>query len=167
MPSEYWYSCCVFFNMSHMLYLFFSTMATLSDMKEVFRRADAVCFDVDSTVIKEEGIDELAKFCGVGDAVTEMYVYTCCQHHFNVHWKVPQNWDYTWIYLNNYANILLLSHFRTRKAMGGSMSFKTALIDRLSIIRCSREQVNKLLTDHPPQLTPGIRGVCEVLMYIK
>lgn len=58
-------------------------MATLSDMKEVFRRADAVCFDVDSTVIKEEGIDELAKFCGVGDAVTEMYVYKCCQHHFN------------------------------------------------------------------------------------
>lgn len=33
-----------------------------------------MCFDVDSTVIKEEGIDELAKFCGVGDAVTEMYV---------------------------------------------------------------------------------------------
>ncbi|XP_010794925.1 phosphoserine phosphatase-like, partial [Notothenia coriiceps] len=99
------------------------TMATLSDMKEVFRRADAVCFDVDSTVIKEEGIDELAKFCGVGDAVTEM----------------------------------------TRKAMGGSMSFKTALIERLSIIRCSREQVNKLLTDHPPQLTPGISELVDRL----
>lgn len=49
-------------------------MASLSQTKELFRRADAVCFDVDSTVIKEEGIDELAKFCGVGDAVTEMYV---------------------------------------------------------------------------------------------
>ncbi|XP_045929590.1 phosphoserine phosphatase isoform X2 [Micropterus dolomieu] len=92
-------------------------MATLSQTKELFRRAEAVCFDVDSTVIKEEGIDELAKFCGVGDAVTEM----------------------------------------TRKAMGGSMIFKTALTERLSIIRCSREQVNKLITDHPPQLTPGIR----------
>lgn len=53
--------------------------------------------------------------------------------------------------------VLLSSHFRTRKAMGGSMTFKTALTERLSIIRCSREQVNKLITDHPPQLTPGIK----------
>jgi len=59
-------------------------MTTLAETKEVFRRADAVCFDVDSTVIKEEGIDELAKFCGVGDAVREMcvscvfYVHACC-----------------------------------------------------------------------------------------
>lgn len=49
-------------------------MASLLELKEIFRNADAVCFDVDSTVIKEEGIDELAKFCGVGDAVAEMYV---------------------------------------------------------------------------------------------
>uniref|UniRef100_A0A8B9EPN6 Phosphoserine phosphatase n=3 Tax=Galloanserae TaxID=1549675 RepID=A0A8B9EPN6_ANSCY len=47
-------------------------MASLLEMKEIFRNADAVCFDVDSTVIREEGIDELAKFCGVGDAVAEM-----------------------------------------------------------------------------------------------
>lgn len=53
-------------------------MATQSQAKELFRRAEAVCFDVDSTVIREEGIDELAKFCGVGDAVTEMCV--CWQH---------------------------------------------------------------------------------------
>uniref|UniRef100_A0A3Q4H3H3 Phosphoserine phosphatase n=1 Tax=Neolamprologus brichardi TaxID=32507 RepID=A0A3Q4H3H3_NEOBR len=98
-------------------------MTTLSQTKELFRRAEAVCFDVDSTVIKEEGIDELAKFCGVGDAVTEM----------------------------------------TRKAMGGSMTFKKALTERLSIIRCSREQVNKLITDHPPQLTPGVRELVDRL----
>lgn len=49
-------------------------MTTLGQMKETFRLAEAVCFDVDSTVIREEGIDELAKFCGVGDAVTEMWV---------------------------------------------------------------------------------------------
>lgn len=49
-------------------------MTTLSQTKELLRRAEAVCFDVDSTVIREEGIDELAKFCGVGDAVTEMCV---------------------------------------------------------------------------------------------
>ncbi|XP_046891094.1 phosphoserine phosphatase isoform X2 [Hypomesus transpacificus] len=98
-------------------------MTTLSQTKEIFRRADAVCFDVDSTVIREEGIDELAKFCGVGDAVTEM----------------------------------------TRNAMGGSVTFQKALMDRLSIIRCSREQVNKLITDHPPQLTTGIKELVDNL----
>ncbi|MEQ2189551.1 hypothetical protein GOODEAATRI_026372 [Goodea atripinnis] len=99
------------------------TMTTIQETKELFRRADAVCFDVDSTVIKEEGIDELAIFCGVGDAVREM----------------------------------------TLKAMGGSMTFKKALTERLSIIRCSREQVNKLITDHPPQLTPGIKELVDRL----
>lgn len=98
-------------------------MATFEQTKEIFRRADAVCFDVDSTVIREEGIDELAKFCGVGDAVQEM----------------------------------------TRNAMGGSVTFKTALTERLSIIKCSREQVNKLITDHPPQLTAGIKELVERL----
>ncbi|MED6288888.1 hypothetical protein CHARACLAT_030827 [Characodon lateralis] len=101
----------------------FRTMTTIQETKELFRRADAVCFDVDSTVIKEEGIDELAIFCGVGDAVREM----------------------------------------TLKAMGGSMTFKKALTERLSIIRCSREQVNKLITDHPPQLTPGIKELVDRL----
>lgn len=31
-----------------------------------------VCFDVDSTVIKEEGIDELASYCGKGDEVARL-----------------------------------------------------------------------------------------------
>ncbi|KAM4648394.1 phosphoserine phosphatase [Amazona ochrocephala] len=92
-------------------------MASLLEMKEIFRNADAVCFDVDSTVIREEGIDELAKFCGVGDAVAEM----------------------------------------TRRAMGGTVTFKAALTARLALIRPSYEQVQKLISDNPPQLTPGIR----------
>ncbi|MEE6469761.1 hypothetical protein FKM82_008759 [Ascaphus truei] len=92
-------------------------MATLSELKEVFRSADAVCFDVDSTVIKEEGIDELAKFCGVGDAVAEM----------------------------------------TRRAMGGSLTFRAALTERLALIRPSLEQVQALITEHPPRLTEGIK----------
>ena len=33
--------------------------------------AQAVCFDVDSTVIQEEGIDVLAAHCGAGEAVAE------------------------------------------------------------------------------------------------
>ena len=35
------------------------------------RHANAVCFDVDSTVITEEGIDVLAEFNGAGAAVAE------------------------------------------------------------------------------------------------
>ncbi|KAJ1276497.1 hypothetical protein BS78_05G219200 [Paspalum vaginatum] len=38
---------------------------------ETLRDAGAVCFDVDSTVILDEGIDELADFCGAGKAVAE------------------------------------------------------------------------------------------------
>ncbi|XP_054013002.1 phosphoserine phosphatase isoform X1 [Hylaeus anthracinus] len=47
-------------------------MAKLEDVKFIWRNADAVTFDVDSTVIQEEGIDELAKFCGKGDQVTAL-----------------------------------------------------------------------------------------------
>ncbi|XP_020380200.1 phosphoserine phosphatase isoform X1 [Rhincodon typus] len=92
-------------------------MTTLAETKAVLCSADAVCFDVDSTVIKEEGIDELATFCGVGNEVAEI----------------------------------------TGNAMRGTVSFKKALTERLSIIQPSREQVNKLLTDHPPCLTEGIK----------
>lgn len=41
------------------------------DVIDAWRRADAVCFDVDSTVTPVEGIDELAKFAGVGQQVAE------------------------------------------------------------------------------------------------
>ncbi|CAL5362376.1 hypothetical protein CsSME_00053728 [Camellia sinensis var. sinensis] len=41
------------------------------EILEVWQKADAVCFDVDSTVCLDEGIDELAEFCGAGKAVAE------------------------------------------------------------------------------------------------
>lgn len=41
------------------------------EVLETWRSADAVCFDVDSTVCLDEGIDELAEFCGAGKAVAE------------------------------------------------------------------------------------------------
>ncbi|KAI4335909.1 hypothetical protein L6164_014505 [Bauhinia variegata] len=41
------------------------------EILELWRNADAVCFDVDSTVCLDEGIDELAEFCGAGKAVAE------------------------------------------------------------------------------------------------
>lgn len=40
--------------------------------KELLVQAQAVCFDVDSTVINEEGIDVLASHMGAGDAVAEL-----------------------------------------------------------------------------------------------
>uniref|UniRef100_A0A8C2YP10 Phosphoserine phosphatase n=1 Tax=Chinchilla lanigera TaxID=34839 RepID=A0A8C2YP10_CHILA len=92
-------------------------MVSHSELRTLFCSADAVCFDVDSTVIREEGIDELAKFCGVEDAVSEM----------------------------------------TRRAMGGAVPFQVALAERLALIRPSREQVQRLLAEHPPHLTPGVR----------
>lgn len=42
------------------------------DIKNIWRNADAVCFDVDSTVIQNEAIDELAAFCGKADQVKAM-----------------------------------------------------------------------------------------------
>lgn len=41
-------------------------------VKTIWQSAHAVCFDVDSTVIQHEGIDELAKFCGKGEAVAQL-----------------------------------------------------------------------------------------------
>ena len=40
--------------------------------KQALRDADAVCFDVDSTVINVEGIDELAAYLGCGEAVAKL-----------------------------------------------------------------------------------------------
>lgn len=47
-------------------------MANLENLKSIWKKADAVTFDVDSTVIQEEGIDELAKFCGKGEKVAAL-----------------------------------------------------------------------------------------------
>jgi len=48
-----------------------STQA-LNQAKNIWRSAQAVCFDVDSTLIQDEAIDELAKFCGKGDEVEQL-----------------------------------------------------------------------------------------------
>lgn len=46
---------------------------TEENSREIWRDADAVCFDVDSTVIRIEGIDELASFLGVAEEVKAWY----------------------------------------------------------------------------------------------
>ena len=39
--------------------------------KQIWCRADAVCFDVDSTLVTIEGLDSLAEHCGVGEEVKQ------------------------------------------------------------------------------------------------
>lgn len=46
-------------------------VAPSKEILELWRDVEAVCFDVDSTVCVDEGIDELAEFCGAGKAVAE------------------------------------------------------------------------------------------------
>jgi phosphoserine phosphatase len=48
------------------------TGLAIDHAKKVLKSADAVAFDVDSTVIVEEGIDRLADFLGQGKAVAEL-----------------------------------------------------------------------------------------------
>jgi len=47
-------------------------MSVSDEVKAILKKADAVCFDVDSTVIREEGIDELAKFFQKGEEVSKL-----------------------------------------------------------------------------------------------
>lgn len=44
---------------------------TEEQARKAFCEADAVCIDVDSTLTRDEGLDEFAKFCGVGEEVAE------------------------------------------------------------------------------------------------
>uniref|UniRef100_H2Z6U5 Phosphoserine phosphatase n=1 Tax=Ciona savignyi TaxID=51511 RepID=H2Z6U5_CIOSA len=57
-------------------------MATREATIETWKNADAVCFDVDSTVCCDEGLDELAKFCGVSEQVKEWTNKAMGQCHF-------------------------------------------------------------------------------------
>ncbi len=50
----------------------FPTETLRQDVKEALWRAQAVCFDVDSTVVTVEGIDELAAHAGKKDAVAAL-----------------------------------------------------------------------------------------------
>ncbi|RLN63029.1 hypothetical protein BBJ29_007862 [Phytophthora kernoviae] len=49
----------------------FSSQSKTESVGNIWRSIGAVCFDVDSTVCTEEGIDVLAEHCGAGTAVKE------------------------------------------------------------------------------------------------
>lgn len=44
----------------------------VAEAQEALKTAQIVCFDVDSTIITEEGIDELAMYCGKGSEVAAL-----------------------------------------------------------------------------------------------
>jgi phosphoserine phosphatase len=87
------------------------------------RRAEAVCFDVDSTIITTEGIDELGAFLGKAEEVAEL----------------------------------------TLSAMNGDLSFQDALSMRLQLLEPSCTQIQQLLEQNPPKLTPGIQRLIDSL----
>jgi len=49
-------------------------MATQEEVQRIWKNADCVCLDVDSTVVEDEGIDELARFLSKGAAVAQLTV---------------------------------------------------------------------------------------------
>ncbi|RXG52758.1 Phosphoserine phosphatase [Armadillidium vulgare] len=49
-----------------------SSLPSKENSKEIFCNADAVCFDVDSTVIRDEGLDQLAAYCGKAEQVKKI-----------------------------------------------------------------------------------------------
>jgi phosphoserine phosphatase len=49
-----------------------SSASVSEPTKAIWRSADAVCFDVDSTVCTDEAIDELAKYCGKEKEVSQI-----------------------------------------------------------------------------------------------
>ncbi|XP_055882091.1 phosphoserine phosphatase-like isoform X2 [Biomphalaria glabrata] len=101
-----------------------SVMTTSKEyLQKLWREADAVCFDVDSTVIKDEGLDDLANYCGVGPQVEAM----------------------------------------TLKAMGGGMTFREALTQRLNIVKPTRQTVENFIVDHPSTFSPNIKELIALL----
>ena len=56
----------------HSLYTMSAIASTEEEVKSVWRKTDCVCFDVDSTVCTDEGVDELAAFLNVGKEVADL-----------------------------------------------------------------------------------------------
>jgi phosphoserine phosphatase len=96
----------------------------VNGVKEMLKEVDAICFDVDSTLIAEEGIDILAEYKGKGEQVAAL----------------------------------------TRQAMEGkAVSFREALEQRLHLIQPNFQDIQTVLEQHPPVLSPGIDKVISVL----
>lgn len=97
---------------------------------------------MDSTVITEEGIDRLAEYKGVGEAVAELTK------------------KYKYIF-NDF--VLLLFTYNHCRAMGGHVLFQDALSDRLGIIKPSKADIAIFLEKYPFRFTPGVVELISLL----
>jgi phosphoserine phosphatase len=128
-----------------MLWLLLGCVAKRERALSVWRRADAVCFDVDSTVTLDEGIDELAAFFGVGAKVAE----------------------YTNKAMNGrgalcYGSVRPLT-VNAFPLIAGSVKFEDALAARLTLIQPTTSGLQAMLQAHPPRLSPGIKALVQAL----
>lgn len=108
------------------------------EILELWRSVDAVCFDVDSTVCLDEGIDELAAFCGAGKAVAE---WTARLNHLTENSQIISAFKFS----------LLIEVLNFTRAMSGSVPFEDALAARLSLFKPSLSQVENFLEQRPPR----------------
>lgn len=106
------------------------------EVLDLWRNADAVCFDVDSTVCLDEGIDELAEFCGAGKAVAEWTSRLESAIKIASFFCIVKFWSL--------IAVLILS-----RAMSGSVPFEEALAARLSLFNPSLSQVQDYLEKRP------------------
>jgi hypothetical protein len=156
--------------------------STSENAKEMLRRADAVCFDVDSTVVVDEGIDILADVCGCGKEVADWCVDNCCficeiaivQHGLGAFVRimfVVSKMDVRMLQGTG-PNVIksmvaitwhVATTNRTNRAMGGNVLFQDALSARLDIMKPSLSDIENCLQMHPPQLTPGVKYASDVL----
>lgn len=103
----------------------------------LWRRAGAVCFDVDSTVIREEGIDALAAFLGKGVEVAA-FTKRCAR-----------------VKRHRRGRSGSVSSLAVHSAMEGGLPYEEALRARLDIMRPSRGAVEAFLAKHPAPLSDG------------
>lgn len=89
----------------------------------ILLNCDCVCFDVDSTMLTCEGIDEMARFAGKYEEVKALTV----------------------------------------KAMGGNMSFRQCLTERLGIIQPTSKMIQNMVESKPPTMTPGFKDLVDAL----
>ncbi|KAL5987830.1 hypothetical protein ACLOJK_035586 [Asimina triloba] len=120
------------------------------EVLDVWRKADAVCFDVDSTVCLDDGIDELADYCGGGKAVAEWTARFFFLLFVGIY-KSGAVWEFS------------LPVAGIARAMNGSVSLEEALSARLSLFKPSLTLVHDFLDKRPPRLSPGIADLVKTL----
>lgn len=94
-----------------------------NNVLHVLQNCDCVCFDVDSTMLTCEGIDEMARYAGKHEEVKAL----------------------------------------TKKAMGGNMSFRECLTERLEILQPTAQLIQEMIEMKPPGITPGFQELVDAL----